>query len=523
MADLIRRSLLVGAAGLTFRSFGTSQALAQGKVSGGTPRRGGTLRLSVDQAASVIHPLRTRVNPEHMVAELCYSNLTTLTTDMAPLPDLAVSWSANADFTEWTFKLRPGVRFSDGSPCTAKDVAATYVAIGDPKTASPARAIIAMIKETVAVDDETVLFRLNTPFVDLPATVAAFDTRIIPAAIAQGDMDRLSRESVGSGPFKLAHYEPDRLIVVERNEHYFIPDQPYVDRIEIRVYPDNSAETSALLSADNDLMVITANSEFGRLKGVRGVDALEVPSGQFLNVNMACDQKPFNDPRVRKALSLCVDREALVGFVALDAGRPGEDVPVNSIYRYYKKQTPKKPDIAEAKRLLAEAGYPDGLDATLVASDNPGTRTQLGVAIREMAKPAGFRITVQTMPHATYLQQVWKKGPFYIGIYNTQQTIDAVFSLLYTSDAAWNETRWNNPEFDKLVAEGRRISDDARRSEIYGKAQDMMYAETPSIIPLFFDLLAGKRSYVKGYALHPRGHIFRFEKVWLDESAPKRG
>ena len=524
MGNVDRRSLLAATGGLAVSTLVASAAFP-GRALGQTaaPRRGGTLRVSVDQAASVIHPLRTRVNPEHMIAELCYANLTTLTTSMAPAPDLALSWSANAAFTEWTFKLRKGVVFTDGSACTAKDVVATFAAIRDPKTASPARAIVGMIQDAVAVDDETVLFRLNTPFVDLPATVAGFGMRIIPAPIAQGDIDRLARESVGSGPFRLTHYEPDRLIVVDRNDRYFAPGQPYLDRIEIRVYPDNSAETSALLAADNDLMVIAANSEFGRLKDVRGVDALRVPSGQFLNINMACDQKPFNDLRVRKALSLCVDREALVGFVALDAGTPGEDVPVNSIYRYYKKQAAKKPDIAQARRLLAEAGHPDGLDATLVASDNPGTRTQLGVAVREMAAPAGFRINVQTMPHATYLQQVWKKGPFYVGFYNTQQTIDAVFTLLYTSDASWNETRWNNPAFDQLVAEGRRVADDAQRAEIYAQAQDLMYAETPSIIPLFFDLLAAKRAYVKGYVLHPRGHIFRFERCWLDEGAPKRG
>jgi peptide/nickel transport system substrate-binding protein len=520
VSDLTRRNLLASTAALSVLPIGASPAFAQGN---GTIRRGGTLRLSVDQAASVIHPLRTRVNPEHMVAELCYANLTTLTTNMEPLPDLALSWSANADFTEWTFKLRPGVKFTDGSPCTATDVAATYQAVLDPKVASPARAIVSMIKEPVVVDDETVLFRLNTPFADLPATVAVFGTRIIPAAIAQGDIGRLSRESVGCGPFKLVRYEPDRLIVIERNPNYFVPDQPYVDRIEIRVYPDPSAETSALLAGDNDMLVIASNSEFGRLKDVKGVDALRAASGQFLNINMGCDAKPFSDLRVRKALSLTVDREALVGFVALDAGAPGQDVPINGIYRYFKPEPPKKPDIAAAKKLLAEAGYPDGIDLTLVASDNPGTRTQLAIAIREMAKPAGFRITVQTMPHAAYLDQVWKKGSFYIGFYNTQQTVDGVFSLLYTSNAAWNETRWNNAEFDKLVFDARRTADEGKRKEIYGHAQDMMYAETPSVIPLFFDLLAGKRSYVKGYTLHPRGHIFRFEKVWLDDGAPKRG
>src|SRR5258708_2889943 len=371
MVRLTRRLILAAAAGFSGAS-GISEPASRALAQSAT-RRGGTLRISVDQAASVIHPLRTRVNPEHMVAELCYSNLTTLTRGVAPLADRAEAWTANADFTEWTFKLRKGVRFSDGSPCTAKDVAATFVAILDPKNAAPARAIVSVIKEAVAVDDETALFRLHTPFADLPATMAYNATRIIPAAIAQGDLARLSRESIGTGPFKLVSYEPDRLIVVARNEHYFIPGQPYVDRVEIRVYPDNSAETSALLAGDNDLMVITAQSEFGRLKSVRGVDAMQVPSGQFLNVNMACDTKPFNDLRVRQALSLCADRDALVGFVALDAGKPGQDVPVNSIYRFWKKQTPKKPDIAEAKRLLAEAGYPNGIDLTLIASDNPGT------------------------------------------------------------------------------------------------------------------------------------------------------
>src|SRR3979409_194938 len=117
------RAVLASHAGLPALSGLSRLASAQ------APRRGGTLRVSVDQAASVIHPLRTRVNPEHMIAELCYSNLTTLTTDMKPLPDLAESWSSNADFTEWTFKLRKGARFSDGSACTPQDVGAAHLAL----------------------------------------------------------------------------------------------------------------------------------------------------------------------------------------------------------------------------------------------------------------------------------------------------------------------------------------------------------------------------------------------------------
>ncbi len=254
-----------------------------------------------------------------------------------------------------------------------------------------------------------------------------------------------------------------------------------------------------------------------------GVKALRVPSGQFCNVNFGCDQKPFNDVRVRQALALTVDRAAMVDFVTEGFGSPGNDTPLNPAYRFYADLPAKKADIAKAKALLAEAGYPKGLEATLIASDRPGQRAQLAVALREMAKPAGFDIKVETMPHATYLDQVWKKGSFYVGFYNMQATADAIFSLLYTSNAAWNETRWNNTAFDKLVFEARATVDETKRRALYAQAQKLMYDEVPSIIPAFFDLLGGQRDWVEGYQLHPRGAVFRLDFVSLGANAPKRG
>ncbi|MCW3476062.1 ABC transporter substrate-binding protein [Limobrevibacterium gyesilva] len=521
MTRLTRRIFLAGSAGLA--GVPSLAVVRSAGAQSPAPRRGGTLRISVDQAASVIHPLRTRVNPEYLVTELLYSNLTRLKLDMTVEPDLAESWSANAELTEWTFRLREGLTFHDGTPCTAKDVAATFVAILDPKTASPGRTNVGPIAEATAVDARTVVFKLSAPYADLPVAVAYTNARIIPAAIAQGDLDRLARSAVGTGPFRLVSYEPDRRIVVERNPAYYDPQRPWVDRVEVLVYPDPTAEASALLSGDTDVMMNTAAGEFPRLSAAAGVKALRVPSGQFLNVNMGCDQKPFSDVRVRQALALTVDREAMVGFVAGGFGTPGNDSAMNAAYHFYKDQPLKKPDIAKAKRLLAEAGYPNGLDLTMVASDTPGTRAQLAVAMREMGKAAGFRINVQTMPHATYLDQVWKKGAFYVGFYNMQATADAIFSLLYTSNAAWNETRWNNADFDKLVAEARVTLDEARRQNLYGQAQMLMHEQVPSVIPAFFDLLAAQRAYVQGRQLHPRGAVFRLDHVWLGDGAPKRG
>lgn len=516
MLNLDRRRFIAATAGMSSLSLAAFDAGAE------TPRRGGVLRVSVDQAVAKLNPLLTRVNPEYMVSELLYSSLTRLGVDMSVAPDLAASWTGSPDLMEWTFVLRKGVKFHDGSPMTAKDVVATFEAILDPKTASPALRNVGPIKKVTAKDDLTVVFGLSAPYADLPVTLAYTNAKIVPAAVLKSGMAVLDRSAIGTGPFKLVSFEGDRKIVVARNEAYYDNSRPYLDRIEIVVYPDSTAEGSALISGDTDLIGTLPPTEFARLKSAKGVKALRTPSGQFCNINFGCDQKPFNDVRVRQALALTIDRNAMVEYVAEGFGTPGNDSPMNSAYRYYSAQTLKQQDVTKAKALLAAAGYPNGLDATLIASDRPPVRTQLAVALRELAKPAGFRISVETMPHATYLDQVWKKGSFYIGFYNMQPTADAIFALLYTSDAAWNETRWNNKSFDKLVYEARATIDEKKRRALYAEAQRLMHVETPSIIPVFFDLLAAQRDWVQGYQLHPRGAVFRLDYVSLGANAPKR-
>jgi peptide/nickel transport system substrate-binding protein len=517
MSNIDRRRFLATSAALSGLALSPFTAYAQA-----APRRGGTLKLSVDQAAAKLNPLLTRVNPEYMLAELLYSSLTRLKLDMTAEPDLAASWTSSPDLLEWTFVLRRGVTFHDGSPCTAADVVATFEAILDPKTASPARQNVGPIAKATAKDPNTVVFTLNSPFADLPVTLAYTNAKIVPAAVIKAGLARLDREAIGTGPFKLVSFEPERQVVVARNDAYYDKTRPYLDRIQIVVYPDSTAEASALISGDTDLVSTTPPTEFARLSKASGVKVLRTPSGQFCNVNFGCDAKPFNDVRVRQALAMTVDRTAMVDFVTEGYGTPGNDTPLNPAYRYYADQPLKKPDIAKAKALLAEAGFPNGLDATLIASDRPPVRTQLAVALREMAKPAGVRLNVETMPHATYLDQVWKKGSFYVGFYNMQATADAIFALLYTSNAAWNETRWNNPAFDKVVNEARGTIDDAKRRALYTEAQKLMHAQVPSIIPVFFDLLAAQRDWVQGYQLHPRGAVFRLDYVSLTDKAPKR-
>jgi peptide/nickel transport system substrate-binding protein len=212
----------------------------------------------------------------------------------------------------------------------------------------------------------------------------------------------------------------------------------------------------------------------------------------------------------------------LVTLVLDGFGQPAYDNPISSAYPYYREVPKQKNDPQEARRLLAEAGFPNGVEVTMVAANSPPIRERLAVSARELAAPAGFKIQVQTMAYDTYLSQIWKKGNCYVGWYNMQPTEDGLFKQLYTSDAVWNETRWNNKEFDALIDKARGSVDEQLRRELYGQAQEMMAREVPAIIPVFVDLLAAKHHYVQGYRHHPRGAIYNLERVWLDEGAPKR-
>ncbi len=265
---LNRRGFLAGTAALA--------ALPVAVRSQGAPARGGALRISVDQAASVLNLLLTRVNPEYLAAELLYSSLTRFSSDMTAQPDLAQSWSSSPDLTEWTFRLRPNLVFHDGSPCTAKDVAASFAAMLDPKTASPARENIGPVRQVVPTNENTAVFKLSTPYADLPVALAYTHAKIIPAAIAAGPLDRLSHTAIGTGPFKLVSFEPDREIVVARNDADYDRARPYLDRVQVVVYPDHIAEASALVAGDTDLMANADPSDFQRLSTTPGVTPLHV-------------------------------------------------------------------------------------------------------------------------------------------------------------------------------------------------------------------------------------------------------
>jgi peptide/nickel transport system substrate-binding protein len=510
-ARIDRRQVLAGLAGAAALP-GALQAQTA------TPKTGGLLKISHSTRIAQLNVLQLSGPSEYLAVDMIYSGLTRLDPNMTPQPELALSWTAAPDAKAFTFRLRPGVTFHDGSPFTAADVVATFKAILDPATKSPARSVLDMIADIAAVDPGTVLFTLKVPYADLPVSVAHANARIVSAAALARPLTELDTRANGTGPFKIDSFDSARMLRLVKHPGYYRPGQPYLDAIEMYLFPDLAAETQNFLSGAMDVMLDVQQADFKRIATARGVTALRVPSGRFVNIVMRQDSKPFDDVRVRNALAHAVDRSMLVDLVLDGLGRPAADNCISPGYRFLADSPIPPYDPPRARRLLAEAGYPQGIKIPLICSNRPAIRSQVGVAVKQMAAPAGFDIDVQTIPHDTYLANVWRKGNFYIGFWGMQPTEDAAFTLLFTTDAAFADTAWNNKEFDALVARGRSSVDEAERRGIYAQAQALMIRDRPSIIPFFQDVLTASRNVVKGWTAHPLSRTFYVENVWVDRA-----
>ncbi len=505
-----RRGVMIGmAAASTLPGLGWAQ---------GTPKTGGTLKISHSTRIATLNVLTNSGPAEYPVMDMVYSGLTRIGPDNQPMADLAESWEGNADATEFTFKLRSGLTFHDGTPCTADDVVATYEAILNPDIPASALSVLNMVDTVEAVDDTTVRFTLKTPYADLPTSTAHTNARILSRAALSGDLAALDTQVNGTGPFRLESYDSARITRLVRNENYYMEGRPYLDAVEMHLFPDLAAETTNFLSGDVDAMLTVQQADYERISSSPGIAAKRVPSGRYVNVVMRQDQPPFDDLRVRKALALAVDRQLLVDIVLEGLGRPAYDNILSPEFKY-RIDTPEIPyDPEQAKALLAEAGHPDGIKLTLVASNRPAIRAQVAIAIKQMALPAGFDIEVETMPHDTYLANVWRKGNFYMAYWGMQPTEDATFNLLLTSNASYEDSAWMNTEFDALVEKGRSTTDEAERAAAYAAAQELILRDTPYIIPFFEDVVTASRDDVADWTVHPISRYFYMENAWLDRA-----
>ncbi len=509
-----RRAALAGAGTL-----GSALLLGSGKASRAAGVK--TLRIASGEGDGVkgtLDPAFGKNDPDSARLGLVYEKLVRLDENFAPQPQLATDWSSNADASVWTFKLRPGVVFHDGSPFTAKDVLFSYRRLVDPKLGSPGAATFKAVdpEGIKALDDHTVEFHLPAPVVEFPLLL----TNRFGFIVREGQTaDQLRTAGIGTGAFKVEHYVPgEEPSTYVKHARYWQPGKPGVDRVELRSVPEESARIAALLSGQIDIFWDLPLRALKRLESEKAVKVVSARTPFWYGFAFWADTPPYDDPRVRLALKLVADREQLLKAVLAGHGTIAGDNPVAPWLAYAIPDAPQGQDIAKAKALLAEAGHPDGLDIDLHTSEATSGLVELATAYKAQAAKAGIRVNLIKDPADDYWANIWLKKPAVATCW-AGRGADEALALPFLSNAEWNETHWRNAEFDAAIAEARKTTDPAARAALYGKAQRLVHDDGGAVIALFADAVGATRSTISGWTLHPQKISQSFVDVTLDDAS----
>lgn len=460
----------------------------------------------------IIDPANILENSDLMHVIAAYEPLLVFDNDFVVAPWLAESWKASDDGKEWTFKLREGVKFHDGGELTSADVVYTFKRLVDPAIGSQARADLSFMgpDDFIAKSKYEVVFRTKQPVAELPLLIAGKQQLIVREGKTHDD---LMKESDGTGPYVITNFKSDSpRSKLMKNPSYWQAGKPHMECVEISGVPDPITRMAAIQSGDTDILIAADPTTLPALKTDPNVVLYEAKGSQLLNFAMQIDVPPFDDVRVRQALKLVIDREAMTQLVTLGFGVPGNDNPVPPTSPFAVQSTPIPQDIEKAKALLAEAGKSNlTVDLYTGASNLVPGMLPMVQAYKEMAAEAGITVNVVTTPNASFWDTVYMKKPFFTAYWWTRHPASSL-TLGYRSDAQYNETHWRRPEFDKILDEANFEIDPEKRAEKYKEAQRQLMEEGGVIIPTFTSIVAAVRKNCTGFAPHIESRIL-FQNV----------
>ncbi len=477
----------------------------------GAVRRGGTARLGVIVPTSEPDPVTQFSGGAIFTTQVCAEALCFPRPDFSLEPMLATNWQAGATPKEWTFQLREGVKFHDGSTMSADDVVATFDRLTNPASESAALATfrgILSYQQVEKIDDKTVRFHLDRPYVDFPGLVSNinYSTLILPKDYEIGTF---TQGGIGTGPYILKEYRPNQSATYVKNPNYWMRGKPYMEGVEVTYYDDNSPLVVALQAGEIDIFPSVPYQGSQALFENPEITILSNSSSSYRAMHMRVDTEPFDDKRVRQALALSLDRPALVEGLFDGRADLGNDHPFAPVFSASPPEgaVPQRAqDYDRAKRLLADAGHPNGIDVELTCERYLEV-PQYAVTVKEQLKPAGINLKLNILPQPEYYgsgdNQPWLEVP--LGIIYWQSRINAspTITPAYLCGAIWNSAHWCNEEYDKLIREYDAELDQQRRKEIATSAAKIQQDETPVIIAYWIDELRATRKNVVGLAKGP--------------------
>ncbi|WP_306009919.1 glutathione ABC transporter substrate-binding protein [Bacillus sp. MMSF_3328] len=430
-------------------------------------------------------------------------------------PSLATEWN-QLDDTTWEFKLREGVKFHDGTDFTAEAVQKTIERVQAEETASPRSNLFEMIKEVKIVDGYTVQLITAYPYAPLLANLSHYASGIIsPKAIESGE--EIGQNPVGTGPFTLKEWKPGQEIVLEQFADYW-GDKPSVETVTYKVVPEDSTRIAMVETGEAHIAEPVPVNEVERIENS---DSMKLVRSDALGVDYIgfnVEKEPFNNVKVRQAISYAIDTEAIVKGVYNNVGTIATAPMGPSIWGHNDKLEGYEYNLDKAKELLAEAGYPDGFKTTIWTNDNK-ERMDVAEVVQSQLKGIGIEAETKVVEWGAYLEGTanGEHDMFILGWSNMTGDADYNQYFLFHSDARGNpgnRSFYSNPKVDELIDKGRQETDEQKRLEIYAEAQEIEMEEAPIVFLRNDEDMAVIGSNVKGFWMHPSG-LYMIDEVTI--------
>jgi peptide/nickel transport system substrate-binding protein len=438
---------------------------------------------------------------EHMVEPLLE-----LTPKGEIAPKLAEKWEVSADATEFTLKLKKGIKFHDGQPFNAEAVKVNFDRRLDFNAATKLYFLVAQISSVTVVNEYTVKIKTKVPFAPLLSNLTYPTNGIQSPAALKRYWDKPLLMPIGTGPFIFKEWAPGNRLVMVRNDNYW-GINPTLSEVTFRVIPNDASRVAALEKGEAHVAVKIPPSDLLRLKANSKIRIMTSPSARTIYLGFNCLKKPFTDKRIRQALNYAVNKEAILERVLNGAGRVS-DAPVSPVISGYAPIKTYAYNIEKAKALLTEAGFPEGFETTL---HSPAGRyyndASLATALAADLLKVGVKVQVKMMDWETYIPFILRdqeeaEHRLYVLGWSTL-TGDAdhgLYPVFYSGEwprKGTNASFFNNEELDQLLDTARSTANPNERKNLYREAMALIVEEAPWIF-LYSELeMAGVRANVK--------------------------
>ena len=475
-----------------------------------TKKKGGSVRM-----ASNIHGPNDSLDPNLFTSSLdynrgraTYNGLVQLVEGLVPQPELAETFTPNANATEWTFKLRKGVSFHDGSPMTVEDVLYSMNRhLGEDST-SVLKPVLASVKGWRKTGPNEVKAEMNTSNADLPSILGLYQAKIIKQGSKGGGN--------GTGPFSLEFFEPGVKSVHKRNENYW-REGANLDAIEMTAITDPVARVNALVAGDVQMAAFIEPNSFRQVENSSTAKLLSVPAAQQIGICCLKSIAPGSSDDFVKGMQYIQDRERIVKRLLKGKGNLGNDTPVSPAHgKDWCAELPQREyDPDKAKFHFKKAGY-DGA-VIHVAPVAVAIEDVVLLAQANCAK-IGFDLKIKKVPADGYWGTVWLKEPINVVNWNMRPTANSQMAVQFAPGAPWNDTHWNNDRMGELLRLSLSELDPEKRHAMYCEMQTLIHENSGIVVPAFSNINDGLANNIMGMPKVPIGPLGGGEWpefVWL--------